>query len=220
MREFASETNLLRAAGLAALVTTLSLGRLVDTGRPLHLFAPALFLLLLFLCGAVTAWGKRADMAGIATDRATLLRGAAVAAAIALVALPVRMLWIDPVLRAALAATGDGRLLALHYPSTASGRTALLLWSAGFQSMFLVAAPMSLFARLTNRRGASLALCLACRAFLAAKQAGLASLAAEGTPFMLAAVASNAAACLVFAWYGLLPAMLLAAGLELHVLLR
>lgn len=218
MRDFFSESNLVKASGLAAVVTVMSVGRLIEGGRPPGLFIPATFLLLVFICGAVTAWGTRAGMAGIVTDRSTFLRGAAAAGILSLVALPVHVLWLDPLLRGALAA--KPQFLELSYPTTPRGCMASLLWSAGFQVMFLQAAPMSLFARLTNRRSVAMAMCIALRAYIATRQVGLIGIADHGALFVLCAVAATAAGCAVFARFGLGPTMLLAAGLDAHILVH
>jgi len=79
MRDYLSESNLFKAAGLAALLTVMSLGRLVQAGVPLGLYVPATFVVMTLVSGAVTAWGRHAGMPGIVTGRRTLLRGLAVA---------------------------------------------------------------------------------------------------------------------------------------------
>lgn len=219
MKTFFSETNLLRAAGLAALVTLMSLGRLVQGFKEPGLIITATFLLSLFICGAVTAWGRHAGMPGIITDRTTLLRGVFAATLLSALALPVQHLWLDPLLHRAIASAGDALLLELAYPSTTTGRLHSLLWSASFQAMFLQAAPMSLCARLTGRRDIALALCVATGAYIATKQVGMHGITEHATLFVVAASTANAAGCALFARYGLAPLMLLSAGLSAHVFL-
>ncbi len=217
MRVFASESNLIKASVLAAVVTVISVGRLVEGGKSLGLFVPAIFLLMTFIAGAVTAWGQKADMAGIVTSRQVLIRGIVIAALISAVALPAHIFWLDPVLRNALAGAKNPSLLELSFPPTNTGRISLVLWMAGFQVMFLVAAPMSLFARLTNRQSVSFALCIALRAYLTSRQVALHGVGENGALLVLVSVCENAAQCFVFARNGLAPAMLLAAGLQAHV---
>lgn len=216
MTRFLSDSNQLKAAALAAVVTVLSLGRLIESGRPLPVFVPMAFLLMMFSAGAVTAWGRCAQMPGIRTERKTLMRGAAAAAALSLLALPVYLCWLDPLMRGALAASANRELLTLSYPPTPGGRFALLLWAAGFQTLLLVAAPMSVLARLGNRQAVAVLLCVVLRALLAAKQVGAAALP-HGAVFVGAAAACTAAGGLVFARFGLAPAMLLGAGLDLRL---
>jgi hypothetical protein len=216
MRDYVSLPNLYKAAGLAALVTVMSIGRLIQADVWLGMYVPMTFMSMLFVGGAVTAWGRSAGMAGIATDRATLGQGIGVAAFLVLVALPIYVLWLDPMLQRALLETGRSDLLEMSYPSTTRGRLAMLLWSAGFQALFFVAAPMSYFARLTRSVWLSIAFCLAVRGFLVFRQM-VESGIVDGAPyFVSSALASTFLACLVFARYGLIPTMLFAAGLDLR----
>jgi len=105
----------------------------------------------------------------------------------------------------------------LSYPSTASARISLVLWSAGFQVMVLQAAPMSIFGRLSGRRSAAVGLCLALRAYVASRQIAEAGITDCIPLFVVSALASTAAGCVVFARFGLAPTMLLAGGMDLHV---
>ena len=217
MRDYFAESNLPRAAALASILTLMSVGRLVEGGKPLALFVPTTFAAMVFVSAAVTAWGRRAGMAGIVTDRRTFLRGAGIAAALSLLALPVTALWLDPTLRrAVLGATRSG-MAELSYPSTLRGCLSLLLWSAGFQVMFLQAGPMSFFARLTGRASVSVVLCIAFRAYVAYRQVADAGMTESVLPFVVTATVTCGAGCMLFARFGLAPAVLLAAGLDLHV---
>ena len=102
MRDYLSESNLVKAAGLAVVLTVMSLGRLIEARQPLGLYIPATFVAMTLIAGAVTAWGQRAGMPGIVTDRRTFLRGAAVAAGLSLLALPLYLFVLDPLLKTAL----------------------------------------------------------------------------------------------------------------------
>ena len=217
MRDYLSESNLVKAAGLAVVLTVMSLGRLIEARQPLGLYIPATFVAMTLIAGAVTAWGQRAGMPGIVTDRRTFLRGAAVAAGLSLLALPLYLFVLDPLLKTALLTSRHRTIVELSYPSTWEGRLSLVLWSAGFQALFLQAAPMSLFARLTGRRSAAVGLCLALRAYVSYRQVASAGVA-DGVPLLfVSALVTTAAGCVVFARFGLAPAMLFAAGLDLHV---
>jgi len=109
-------------------------------------------------------------------------------------------------------------LLTLTYPATVGGCLALILWSAGFQTIFLQAAPMSFFARLTRNRSVAFGLCLALRVFIAYRQVVFAGLTDGIGLFVVSAVGAAAAGCILFVRYGLAPAVFLAAILDLHVL--
>lgn len=217
MRVYLSETNLVKAAILAAVVILLSVPRLVQCGEPLILYLPATFAAMLLVGGAVTAWGRSAGMPGIATDRRTLGAGAAAAAALTIVALPAQVFWLDPLLRRAMGAALAPSTAALSYPATIGGCLALLLWSAGFQTIFLQAAPMSFFIRLTGRPLVALSLCLALRVYVTHRQVLLSGMTDAIAALVALSAAATLAGCILFYRFGLAPAMLLAAGLNLHL---
>ena len=217
MREFLSYRNLLKASALAAVITVMSTGRLIQGRMPLLIFIPLTFGLLTFICGAVTAWGNCAGMPGIVTDRKTLLRGTAVALLVSLVVLPVRLFWLDEVVQQALLSARDSSYYELSYPSTISGILSLILWSAGFQLLFAQAAPMSLCARLTNSRAIAIALCVALQTYILHEQVIAAGLSGSVTLFVAAALIQGTIACLIFSTYGLIPTVLLAIGTDLHL---
>ncbi len=219
MRDFLSESNLRKAVPLAAILTLMTIGRLVQGGRPLAYYLPMTFLVTTLMAGAVTAWGQCAGMPGFRTDRRTFAMGAAVAAGLSLLALPLSLFWLDPILKPALQRASPAAF-ALTYPPTVGGCLALLLWSTGFQTLFLQAAPMSLFARLTGRRAVAVSLCVALRIFVTHLQTAEVGMAAESGLLAASAAVATAAGCIVFARFGLAPAMLLAAGLDLHVLVQ
>jgi len=136
---------------------------------------------------------------------------------LSLLALPLYVFWLDPILSAALQGAPRRSLMALSYPSTVTGRLSLVLWSAGFQTMFLQAAPMSLFGRLTERRSVAVGLCMALRAYVACRQMAEAGLPGGMSFFVASVLVTSAVGCVVFARFGFVPSMLFAAGLDLHV---
>lgn len=217
MRDYLSLPNLHKALLLASVITAMSVGRLVHAGVNLALYIPATFLAMTFVSGAVTAWGRRAGMAGLATDAKTLTPGVGAAVLLALAALPVHYFGSDPILREALASADNPAAVEMSYPSTTSGRFALMLWSAGFQAMFFVAAPMSFFGRLTGRAWVAAGFCIAVRTYVVHLQVGHAGLAEQVPLFLASAVVTTLVACVLFARYGLIPAMIFAAGLDLRV---
>jgi hypothetical protein len=217
MRVYLSEMNLRKAAVLAALVTLMTVPRLIQGDKPLGLFLPLTFITMMLVGGIVTAWGRYAGMPGFVTDRAIFLRGVRTAAVVTGLALPLQVLWVDPVLRSALAGAADRSMAALSYPVTVRGCLALMLWSAGFQAIFLQAAPMSFFTRLTRRPDVALCLCLTLRVYIAYRQMALSGMTASIGLFIVSAVGTVAAGCFVFARFGLGPTLLLAAGMDLHL---
>jgi hypothetical protein len=217
MRDFLTETNLIRATGLSAILTLMTMGRLVHSEKPFAIYIGLTFALMAFVCGAVTAWGGRGGMPGIITNSQTLLRGLAVAATVSLVLLPVQLLWLDPSFRNALVNPESVARMELAYPSTANGCLSLVLWSAGFQMMFLQAAPMSFFVRLTGSQSWALGLCVALRALVSYLQIDVAGVTEHAALFTVWAMVTTGVGCLVFARFGLAPTMLLAAGLDLNV---
>lgn len=217
MRVYLSESNLRKAAAVAAVVTLMSVPRLVQGGKPLGLYIPATFVSMTLVAGAVTAWGRRAGMKGILTDLSTLRRGCAIALFFALAALPVQVLWLAPLLRNTLASGTNAATAILSYPPTAGGCAALLLWSAGFQVIFLQAAPMAFFTRLTGYPSVACALCVALRTYVAYRQVLLSGLTDGVGLLVLSAAGTVAVGCLLFARFGLVPAMVFAAGLDVHL---
>jgi hypothetical protein len=220
MRKFISTPNLKQAVGLAAIITAMSVGRILQAGAVPSLQIPAAFLAMIFVCGAVTAWGTSAGMPGIVTDRKTLVQGTLVAICLSLIALPLQIFWIVPFIYKSLLASAKPSLAALMFPATVGSQIAVLLWSAGFQTMFMQSAPMSFFARLVNRQSIALALCLVFRAYVAHRQLAGAGLAGMEPVLSLSTLLATAAGCLVFARFGLVPTILLSIGLNLHLLLR
>ena len=218
MREFLSVRNFFKASALAAIVTLMSIGRLNQGGMSLATFVPLTFSVLTFICGAVTAWGHCAGMPGLVTDRRTLLQGSAVALIIAMVILPLRLLWLDDIIRKALLSAGERSYYELSYPSTLRGSLKLIMWSAGFHLLFTQAAPMSFFARLTNSRTISVALCMALHTYIMYTQVVVAGMTEIVPLFIFATLAQGLIACLIFGVYGLIPTVVLAIGTDLHLL--
>lgn len=217
MRTLLSESNFFKSAGLSVILTVMSIGRLVHTGNPLGMYIPMTFAAMMLVSGPVIGWGRHAGMPGIYSDRLTLLKGAAIAVALSLIALPVHLYWLDSFLQPALLSAEHGALEELSYPSTDSARISLVLWSAGFQVMFMQAAPMSIMGRLTGRRSAAVGLCLALCAYVVYRQITEAGIRDCIPLFMVSALVSTTAGCVVFARFGLVPTMLLAGGMDVHV---
>ena len=223
MRNYFSMSNLGRAALLSAAVTMLSAGRLVHGSLLLRVTLPqafvACFIAMTLVCAAVTAWGQKAGMPGIFTDRRTFLRGTAIALLLALAAQPIFRYVVDPQCYDILAASGNEAALEMNYPSTFAGQVSLLCWMAGFQMLFSCAAPMSLFARLTGRRDLAMALCMALVTYLVHLKVADQGLQDQILLFAMPSLFGCGCACFLFSRFGLAPAVILAAAMNLRLFL-
>ena len=217
MRLFLTTSNLYKSAALAGLGTLMSAGRIVHGGMPPVLCISSMFLMLMFIAGAVNAWGQCAGMPGIVTARRTFLLGLLIVCILVFLILPIQVFWLDPGLKSAMLKAGRPGLTALAYPETFAGRVSLLLWSAGFQTLFMAAAPMALAARITGRWPIAMVVCIILRACIWRLQVAEYGLAEHALPFTAAAVFPAAIACWLFARFGLAPAMVFGAGMSLHV---
>lgn len=218
MRDYLTADNLLQGAGLSALVTLLAIGRLQQSDMPLLTGVVMLFVSMTLVCATVTAWGRQAGMAGVWTSGRTLRRGLLAALALGLALWPVFLLWLDPRIRAVLASAQDGDLLRLAFPPTTGTRLALILWALGFQTLFLLAAPMSVAARLTDNGYAALGLCALFRIYVAHRQVVENGLTGHMTLLTAPPVVIGLIGCLLFSRFGLAPAMFFAAVLDLRLL--
>ena len=77
---------------------------------------------------------------------------------------------------------------------------------------------MSYFARLLNRQHLAIGLCLVFRAYVTDRQIAYAGITEAIPFFMITSLLMTAAGCLLFARFGLIPAILLSAGLNLHLI--
>jgi membrane protease YdiL (CAAX protease family) len=218
MRDYLSGANIAKAAALALVVTAMSLPRCAQAGLPLGVYTLATFVSMTLVAAAGTAWGTRAGMCGLFPGRRRMLGGVGVAAGVALVLAPVYIL-SDGTLKEIVEATGDAVQLRLQYPSTVQGAVALLLWSAGFETLFFVVAPTSVVARVTNRQTLAIVLPVVVRALVVYYKLGLEGVVAATPLFLARTAVGGVMACALFARSGLVPSMTLSALLELrHVL--
>ena len=223
MRDYCTLPNLSRAARLSAGITLLAAGRILYGSVLLRVTLlqalAACFIAMTLVCAAVTAWGRRAGMPGVITDRRTFLRGTGLALLMALAALPLFRYVLDPQVGAILDASGNDAALEMTYPTTLFGQAALLCWMAGFQTLFVCAAPMSLFARLTGRRDLAVVLCLLLAVWLVHLKAVDLGLQESLLPFTFSSLCGCGCACFLFARFGLAPAMILSGALSLRLFL-
>ena len=219
MRNYLDTGNLVLAAAMSAIVTLLSIGRLLQSELPLFTGIVMLFVSMTLVCAAVTAWGRQAGMAGVWTDGRTLRMGLLAALALGLALWPVFLLGFDPRIRGVLGGATDSDLLRLAFPPTTGTRVALILWAASFQTLFLLAAPMSLAARLTGNRYAALGLCLLFRFYVSHRQVVENGLADHMALLLAPSAAIGLIGCLLFARFGLAPAVFFVTVLDVRLLL-
>lgn len=217
MRQYFSEANFVKAISLAIPLTLMSAPRILYGGFDPLLFLPAAFISLTLLSGMATAWSRHGRLPGLFPARRALLGGLGAAIALTVVVAPLAYFFIDPVMRQVVADTGSERLLRLEYPESARETIALVLWVAGFQVAFFVAASMSFFARLLHSRWAALAAAVAVRAFVAHLQVARGHLGYGAALFLVDTSATTALSCWLFARFGLLPPVLFALLVNLRL---
>ncbi len=219
MREYLSLSNLRRASLLGSLVTLMSIPRIMQAGMDLTFYVPAALTSMILVSGAATAWGRHAGMCGLFPGRRRMWAGIGIATTLSLLLLPVYECCY-PFFERAIQESSRPGLAALQYPTTIGGCLALMLWSAGFETMFFRAATISLLARLSHRQWVAVSLSvILC---LGATQMSLAAAGIKEArwAFYASAAAANLVGVLLFARTGLPAAMVFAAGLQLHLLLR
>jgi hypothetical protein len=129
MLSYLANNNLLPAAALSAIVSAMSIGRVLAGGRPFFSGVAMVFMSMTLVCAAVTAWGRRAGMAGAWTDAGTLRRGLLAALTLGLALWPAFLVALDPRTRDALGGAANGDALRLAFPPT---RGAGWRWSCGW----------------------------------------------------------------------------------------
>lgn len=210
MSVYFSEDNLRKALWLSAIVTLMSWPRIVAGGLDPWLFVLAAGVSLTLVAGAATAWGRQGGMVGLFPERRLMARGCGWAVILALLFLPFLYV-LDPVLRQGLEQAGDPIRLRLAYPDTVRGCLALILWSAGFETLFFVAATSAFIVRVTGHCGVGIAGALAVRLGVTWQQVGQVGLDDQRAMFLLAAAATLLPAVWIFMRGGLPPAMAFAA---------
>ena len=219
MRDYATIPNLLRAALLSVAVTVLSVPRFVATGFPLVVGTAAMLISMTLVAAAVTAWGRCAGMAGVLPDGRTVRQGVVAAVLLGLLCWPVCRYALDPALQDALLDASARNVVQRLYPRDIGGRVALVLWTAGFQVLFLQAAPMSLAARLTGSRAMALVCCVVLRVYVTRRYVSEESLQGLLGLMLAPGLLGTLGGCLLFAYYGLVPAAVFAAVVTLRLLL-
>lgn len=218
MRDLLSESNLRKALGLSALATAASVPRILHGGLNPWFYVPAAFVSLTLIAGMASAWDRRAGLAGLWPDPRRRWGGAVVAALAGLALVPVA-LKLDPAVRAAFAGGSNPTTLALQYPGSAAGVLALILWSAGFELLFFVAAPAAFFGRLLNRKWIAIAGPVVLRVVVAHHQLVNGNITGAVPLILTATGVFSGIACLLFAQFGLVAPAVFVAIIEARLLL-
>ena len=203
MRALLDERNFMRAAHLGSVATVMAVPRILSA-NPHYPALPYVFVALLamiLVSAMATAWSRYGGMCGLLPERRRLWTGVAIGAAAGLAAYPIACT-VDPVIRAAMFARGYAGLIEQAFPSTLRGVVALVLWAAGFESVFFIAATMSFFARLTNNQWAAVLGAAALRigvTYVKLSQAQLLNI----MPLVAIGVATTVVAAILYARAGL-----------------
>lgn len=217
MRQYLSLSNLWKAMALGFVITMMAVPRILQGRMDPYVFVPAAFFATTLLAGAGTAWEKYGGMCGMFPNKRRLLAGMAIACMLAALLIPVQLLWIDPAFLTALRCLGDSELIRLRFPPTIAGRLALVLWVAGFETLFFQVGAMSFFARLGGNQWIAVTAVCAFRMFVTSKFMAQYGIVDSTSILMAAAAVSAALSCALYARTGLPASMVFAAVYNLHL---
>lgn len=218
MREYLAFINLNRALALAAVGTVMALPRLVQAGDRIGLRVMGCLLGMTFAAGTVTAWGTKAGLRGPCRRVRETVIGLGAALLLALILFPVQQFVVHPLFEKAVLSSADAQWIGLQLPATIHDWLALALWSAGFQTLFCVAAPTCLAARLTGRVWPAIVLTAALSGFVVSQQLVAYHVGLSRGLLVTASAAKGLLACLMYLRFGLAPSAALMVGFNLHLL--
>jgi len=221
VKKYLSITNFRRAAGIGGLAGLMALPRILEGGGPVISRVVAVFPAMILAAGAATAWGDTGGLCGVLPDRDRVRRMVLIAAVMGVVLLPLQF-WVDAGLAEALIGSEDTAMLSLAFPGSVASCLSLILWGAGFETLFFKAATMSFVARVTRRQWAAV-MC----AVIFGMAVGWLKLDAAGVDLgpmgnvRLAAIGLvSVLGCVLYARGGLPAAMVFVAVLDVRHLLR
>lgn len=149
MRDFVSERNLRKAFWIGSAVTLTAVPRMQLAGVNLGIYIPAGLLSMVAASGVATAWGRYGGLHGFVPHWRRAISGVTIAFGVAMLAWwPATRL--DVALFELLHQAATPSWLTLRYPADPVAVMALLLWVAGFETVFFQAAVISYLARLTR----------------------------------------------------------------------
>ena len=213
-----SLTTLWKAFILGLVITLMAVPRIITGGLDLHLCVPVALIAMTLISQAAIAWGHRAGMYGVFPSLERALIGTGLAGIMGLILLVIYFILLDPVFRQAFSTAGAAKQLLLRYPKTIGGALALVLWSAGFETMFFQAGAISFFSRLSNHQWLTITGAVSFRCLITSLQLADAEIIDSVPLFLLGEAASCTLACLLYVRAGLPAAMLFSAVLSLRAL--
>lgn len=218
MREYLTTANFMRALAMGTVVTVMALPRIAQAGDQVGLRTVGCLANITLVAGVVTAWGTKAGMRGPLRGMQETACGLAAALLVALILIPVQHWVIHPVFEEAVRSSADGQWVRLQIPATIQDWIALALWSAGFQTLFCVAAPTCLAARLTGRVWPAIVLAVALSGFVASRQMDAYHVECGRGLLVAASAAKGLLGCMLYVRFGLAACAALSAGHALHLL--
>lgn len=203
MREYLALSNLVKALLLGGIAAAMAMPRIVQAGMNPVLGGVTAFVAMTMIGGMVSAWNKKAGMAGLFPAWQKCLGGVAVALVAGCCVSVLSLYVIDPVVKHVFSVTGNGKSLELMFPDSTKECVGLLLWSAGFEILFFEAGAMSFFARLTNNSSVSVLGAAGLKMFVVFNRLSGLGITDEIPFFVISSGAISAMACILFAKSGL-----------------
>lgn len=207
MSAYLTSANLSQAARIAAVTGLMAIPRILDRsdGNASIILALSTFPLLAIIAGAATAWGEHGGLSGVFPDRRRVMPWTFAAVFVGIVLLPV-MLWGDSYRQLSLS-EDDALRLANEVPKNTDAAIALILWSAGFETVLFQAGIMSFVARLTGSGIAAIVAGPVFKVFVFVLQCASSGFGPV-SPFVAGgAIATSSIACVLYARAGLPAAM-------------
>ena len=158
-------------------------------------------------------------MPGPFPERGRMLKGMWIAVLVALLIAPV-LFWTEGGIISELKANDNQAALKLMYPASIGGCLALMLWGAGFETLFFRAATMSFLARISGRQWIAVFGAVIFRVWVSSVKYGDVGLESS-VGLRLAGVALlSTVSCLFYVRAGLPATMMFAATLDARHLVR
>jgi len=221
MRDYLSASNLCKAAALGAFVTLMSIPRIMYWGVEPTVLISGAFLGMTLISGAATAWSTRGGMHGLFPAKPRMIIGMGTGLLLALLITPAFVLLVDPVLVESMKSTGKTEILNLRYPTTLSGRIALVLWAASFETMFFRAGTISFLSRVTGHKSVAVLGAVCLRTLVSVMQLSDLNLArGEASLVLIVGGVASFFSSVLFVETGLPASMTFSAVLCLHVFMR
>lgn len=213
MRPYLDGNNLKKAVPVGAVIALSTMPRVLEGGLPVGPSFAGMLTGMILLAGMATAWGHRAGLPGLWPPKAIQVRWAGLSVLLGFALFPIGLAF-DPLHRSILAQTGSTEMLALACPRSGHAILALMLWSAGFETLFFCAAPMAFTARLTGSRAVAIGAPALFHLLVGIYQFNMAGVTKDAWILLLGIVVVRFITCILYARGGLPAAALLGFVLE------